>query len=692
MVARWDKSRIALEMGAAILAVLLAWAARSILAPLVGQSVPFITFFPMMFLLAWWGGFRATLFGLVLSSLVLDLAILEPVGSFRIAQPEFKVGLALYIAVGLAAGWLGERVLTARTIAREATGNALREGERLRVSVANRKQAEESLTFLANASTTLAALVDRESALQQAARLPIPFLADWCVVYVVDGQGAIDYHAHAHVDPEKDLLLAEMLGKFPLDWDSNTATVRALRTGKSQLMEELPDPLLSSFTQSPEHRAIVHQLSPHAVISVPLKIRDRTIGVIGLVACDPKRRYTPREVALAESLAQRVAVAVDNARLYHAVKEANRQKDEFLAMLAHELRNPLAAIRYAVALGQMSPQNAAEEMFGIIDRQTGNLAHLIDDLLDVSRISRDKVTLRQENVDVAALIEGAAATVRPLMEEKSHELILDLPEQPMTVFADPTRAEQILANLLTNAAKYTNKGGRITIQAAADGSDVVIDVIDTGIGLSPELIHRMFDLFAQADRTLDRAEGGLGIGLTVARKLAEMQGGSISAESEGLGQGSTFTVRLPLSSEIAGGHDERANDLQTPPHTSRRVLVVDDNRDTATSCAMLFKTLGHDVQTAFDGLAALEIARSFKPEAIFLDIGLPGMNGFDVVKTLRDEGFNEEVIVAVSGYGQPEDRQRSREAGFDEHLVKPVRQEALVKALRRISKKPVAAS
>ena len=321
------------------------------------------------------------------------------------------------------------------------------------------------MTFLAHASTNLAALVDRQSALQQAARLPIPFLADWCVVYVIDEHGAIEYHAHAHRDPQKDMLLAEMLSKFPLDWNSNTATVRALRTGESQLMDELPEPLLSSFTQTDEHRAMVDKLSPQAVISVPLKIRNRTIGVIGLVSCDPNRRYTRREVELAENLAVRVAVAVDNARLFYAVKEASRQKDEFLAMLAHELRNPLAAIRYAVVLGQTSTGESTTDTLEIIDRQTQNLAHLIEDLLDVSRISRNKVTLRRETVDVAKIISGAAATVRPLMAEKNHELQLEVPTEPIYLFADPTRAEQIVVNLLTNAAKYTKNGGRVTVRA-----------------------------------------------------------------------------------------------------------------------------------------------------------------------------------------------------------------------------------
>jgi signal transduction histidine kinase/ActR/RegA family two-component response regulator len=680
------KPRLLKELATATLAVSLGWALRWVLEPMLGPRVPFLTFFPMMFLLAWWGGLRPTIFGVIMSTVVLAYAVLEPISSFRVEALEYQFGLGIYAAVSLAAGWLGERGLKARTLAKDSAQSAFEERERLRVTVAERERAEEAITFLANASTSLAALVDRESALQQAARLPIPFLADWCVVYVVDDHGAIDYHAHAHADPEMEKLLAEMLSKFPLDWNSNTATVRALRTGQSQLMAELPDPLLSSFTQSDEHREMVAKLGPHAVISVPLKIRDRTIGVIGLVACDPNRQYSQREVAIAESLAQRVVVAIDNARLFHAVKEASRQKDEFLAMLAHELRNPLAAIRYAVVMGQMSPEDDRAEMLDIIDRQTGNLAHLIDDLLDVSRISRDKVTLRREPVDVATLIEGAATTSRPLIQEKNHELSLDFPADSIPLYVDPTRAEQIIANLITNAAKYTNKGGRITVRAYAvdEHNEAIIEVKDTGIGLRPEMLHRVFDLFAQADRTLDRSEGGLGIGLTVARKLAEMHGGTIDADSEGLGKGSTFTVRLPLAERapeiVMSTQHTPAESLQT----RRKILVVDDNRDTATTCAKIFRALGHDVQTAYDGLAALELAHTFEPEAIFLDIGLPGMNGYDVVKTLRGEGFADRLIVAVSGYGQPEDRQRSREAGFDDHLVKPVKQELLISALHRI--------
>jgi PAS domain S-box-containing protein len=546
--------------------------------------------------------------------------------------------------------------------------------------ITHRKQAEDALVFLARAGSALSALVDRESALQQASKLAVPFLADWCVVYVIDEQKGIDYFAHAHRDPRQEQLLATMLSRFPLDWKSDASSVRALRTGKPQFVENMSEEYLASMAQSDEHLAMIRELGSHSVISVPIRIRDRTIGVIGLVATDPNRRYTPREVGLAESFAERVATAVDNAELFHEVMDANRQKDEFLAMLAHELRNPLAAIRYTVALGKMSNTGPVDELLNIVDRQSQNLARLIDDLLDVSRISRDKVTLQMEYVDAAAVINQAATTVRPLIEQRRHELIVELAKEPMPLFVDPTRAEQIIANLLTNAAKYTPESGVVRVTAWPERGHVFIRVIDNGIGLSPEMCGRVFDLFAQADRGLDRSEGGLGIGLTVARRLAEMHGGSISVESAGLGRGSAFTVRLPLAAQSEGEARLSSHPTVGPP-ARLRIMVVDDNHDTATSAAMLLRAYGHDVETAYDGPAALELARSFEPHAVLLDIGLPGMNGFEVAKSLRSDGFEATTIVAVSGYGQAEDRVRSQEAGFDYHFVKPVDYSAVLAVL-----------
>src|SRR4051812_7831269 len=257
-----EKPNHVVALAAATIGVLAAWGTRWLLAPVFGEHVPFITFFPMIFFLAWWNGFWPTFYATLLSAAVLAYAILEPAGSFNIAQPEYRFGLGVFAAVAIATGWFGEKFHAAKSDRQHAIETATKEGERLRLTIAEREHAEEALTFLAHASTNLAALADRHSALQQAARLPVPFLADWCVVYVIDGQGAIDYHAHAHHDVQKEALLGEMLSKFPLDWSSNTATVQALRTGHPQLMDQLPEPLLSSFAQTDEHREMVRILGP----------------------------------------------------------------------------------------------------------------------------------------------------------------------------------------------------------------------------------------------------------------------------------------------------------------------------------------------------------------------------------------------------------------------------------------------
>jgi PAS domain S-box-containing protein len=360
--------------------------------------------------------------------------------------------------------------------------------------------------------------------------------------------------------------------------------------------------------------------------------------------------------------------------------EADRRKDEFLAMLAHELRNPLSSIKGAVQLfGRLETEDELEWAKEVVERQVKHLARLIDDLLDVSRITRGKIGLRKESLDLSPVVSSAVETVRPLLEERKHELSLSLINGGLRLEADPLRLEQILVNLLTNAAKYTDAGGQISLTARHEGDDVVIRIRDTGMGITPELLPRVFDLFAQGDRTSARSEGGLGIGLTLVQKLAEMHGGTVTAKSEGTGKGSEFTVRLPALKEAA---TRKASPKGTLPRVARqasRVLVVDDNRDTATSLAKLLKLLGHDVQMAHDGLTAVELARTHRPEIVLLDIGLPGMDGYEVAKQLRREEFcKDSLIIATSGYGQEEDRRRSQEAGFNHHLVKPVDFDALM--------------
>jgi PAS domain S-box-containing protein len=354
--------------------------------------------------------------------------------------------------------------------------------------------------------------------------------------------------------------------------------------------------------------------------------------------------------------------------------EAERRKDEFLAMLAHELRNPLSSINNAVQLfDELETEEDLLWAKDIVQRQVKHLARLIDDLLNVSRLTRGKITLRKEPLNLSPIVSSAVEAVRPLLEERKHELSVSLINGGLRLEADPLRLEQILVNLLANAAKYTDTGGRISLTARLEEKDIIIAIRDTGMGISSELLPRVFDLFAQGDRTVARTEGGLGIGLTLVQRLVEMHGGNVSAASEGPGKGSEFTVRLPALEESVVLKTSPKVILPRVARQSSRVLVVDDNRDTASGLSRLLKLIGHDVQVAHDGPTAIEKARAHRPEIVILDIGLPGMDGYQVAKQLRlEECCKNSMIIAASGYGQEEDRRRSREAGFDHHLVKPV--------------------
>jgi PAS domain S-box-containing protein len=353
---------------------------------------------------------------------------------------------------------------------------------------------------------------------------------------------------------------------------------------------------------------------------------------------------------------------------------ADRRKDQFLAMLAHELRNPLAPIRNAVELMRQveTIDPAFQPSREMVERQVKHLARLVDDLLDVSRITQGSIRLRKEALDLGNVIERAIEATRPLIDSRAHDLKVQLPTDPIRLEADPTRLEQILANLLNNAAKYTMPGGQIRVSAALEGGEAVVRVRDNGIGVPPDVLERVFEPFVQSEGSLARSEGGLGIGLTLVRSLVEMHGGSVEATSPGLGQGSEFVVRLPANVPA-----EKIASMPEPdaPFPSRglRVLVVEDNVDAAESLSALLRLWGHEVRMVHDGLAAIDAAREQHPEVVLLDIGLPGLDGYQVAKRLReDSSLDGALLVAMTGYGQPEDRRRSREAGIHHHFVKPV--------------------
>ena len=380
-----------------------------------------------------------------------------------------------------------------------------------------------------------------------------------------------------------------------------------------------------------------------------------------------------------------------------ALADLDRRKDEFLAMLSHELRNPLAPILNAALLLRLhSNRNRLQgienpilqQSATIIERQVGQLARIVDELLEISRITTGRIQLQREQIALGVVVENALATVRSLIDQRKYELTVSLPTQAIWVHADAARLEQVVVNLLTNAAKYTDQAGHVWVTVQQEGEEAVLRVRDTGVGIAPETLPRIFDLFTQAERSLDRSQGGLGIGLALVQRLVEMHGGTVTASSV-LGEGSEFVVRLP----VVSAPQQRA--LSPPPETAQttgpslRVLVVDDNVDTVTTLALLVKETGHDVRTAYDGSSVLEAALDYRPNVVLLDIGLPGLNGFEVAKKLRQQpALQNTVLVAMTGYGQKSDRQRSKEAGFDHHLVKPGDFGKLLQILATVSELP----
>jgi PAS domain S-box-containing protein len=397
--------------------------------------------------------------------------------------------------------------------------------------------------------------------------------------------------------------------------------------------------------------------------------------------------FTEEDEAILVQLAAIASAGIENAYLYEQVREQDQRKDEFLATLAHELRNPLAPIRTGLAVLELASSiDATVKTREIMERQVEHMVRLIDDLLDVSRITSGKIQLKKEQVDVRSVLDTALELSRPFIEESRHELLVSTPEESLLLDVDPVRMAQVVSNLLNNAAKYTPEGGRVELSVERDGSEVVIEVRDNGVGLAPEALTKIFELFNQVGKTLDRSRGGLGIGLAIVKRLVEMHNGHIRAESQGPGKGSAFVVRLPLAAmqqiggrRVAGAH--RSRSLSIP----RRILVVDDNVDGAETLAMLLTLSGHTVETAHTGPDAMKAAQAFQPAVMFLDIDLPGMSGYEVARQLHSGStVNGLILVALTGWGSEDDRRQAKNIGFDHHLTKPVEIEKLHSLLMEI--------
>lgn len=551
------------------------------------------------------------------------------------------------------------------TALRDETGE-LRGFGKVTRDITDRKEAEESARRLAEeeaarrAAERYADMIERQ---REQLRVTLESIGDAVIATDPDGRVAL-------LNP----VAAGLTG-----WTSEEATGRPLASVFRIVNEKTREPV-ENPAELVMRRGVVVGLANHTVLiardgterpiddsAAPIRDGDgRLVGVV-LVFRDVTER---REVERARP-------------------EADRRKDQFLATLSHELRNPLAPIQSAAqimrAKGPADPDLRWAQ--DVIDRQVKQMARLLEDLLDVSRVSHDKLELRRERVTLAEVVDGALETSRPLIQEKEQRLAVTLPEEPVVLDADPVRLAQVFSNLLNNASKYSEEGAPIRLAAERDGDDVVVSVRDEGIGISDELLPRVFEVFSQGARSSDGPAEGLGIGLSLSRALVELHGGRIEARSEGVGEGTEFVVRLPALAEEAAPREDEAGAVagaEAAPEEGpgRRVLVVDDSKDSADSLALLLKARGHEVRTAYDGEAAIAAAAEFRPEVMLLDIGMPGLDGFEVCRRIRGAPWGRAVVVlALTGWGGADDRRRTEEAGFDGHLVKPVDPAALSRAL-----------
>lgn len=477
--------------------------------------------------------------------------------------------------------------------------------------------------------------------------------------------------------------------------DSGSTCGEALRCGRRVIVTDVEQ---CDFIAGTADLAEYLQAGIHAIQSTPLLSRDGK--VVGMISTHWRKPHQPSEhnLRLLDILARQAADLIERRRVQDALrqqtetlKETDRKKDEFLATLAHELRNPLAPIRSALQIMKLAKDNTSviEQSRAMMERQLEQLVRLVDDLLDVSRISRGTIELQKERIELATVIRTALESCEALIKQHGHELTVTMPDEVVYLDADKVRLAQVLCNLLNNAAKYSDKGGRIGLSAERRGNDMVLRVKDSGVGIRADMLAKVFDLFMQVDRSLEKSQSGLGIGLTIVKQLVEMHGGQIEAKSGGHGQGSEFIILLPIAPSPTVPRPAELDGVPAGPPTRRRILVVDDNVDVAQSLAMMLEMMGNEVHMAHDGQQGVEAAAALRPELILLDIGMPKLNGYEACRRIRQEPWGQGIVLAaLTGWGQDEDKRRSQEAGFDVHLVKPVKPSMLEIVLAQVRPAP----
>jgi PAS domain S-box-containing protein len=559
--------------------------------------------------------------------------------------------------------------------------------------------AEQRSSFLDEAGRILSSTLDYQLTLARVARLAVPGLADWCTVDLLEDDGTLKRLAVAHVDPAKIAWAHEMQERYPPDPDAPTGVHNVLRTGRSELYPLITDEMIVLAAKDEEHLRILREVGLSSAMIVPLAAHGRMLGAITFVASGLGRGYGAEDLALAEALSHRAALAIDNARLYREAQEANRLKDEFLATVSHELRTPLTAVigwLHLIRSGQMD-EEAVGRALETVERNARSQAQLIEDLLDVSRIVTGKLRIDARPVDLAAVIDNAITSVRPAANAKGISIRADLDPRLPPVFGDPDRLQQIVWNLLTNAVKFTPDAGRVQIVTHRSDSHVEIVVSDTGRGIPSEFLPHVFDRFRQADQSTTRAEGGLGLGLAIVRHLVELHGGTVRAESDGANSGSTFTVSLPCAVAPATRYDEesRSTDRSGANATidefsleGLRILVVEDDEDARELIAMVLRRRGAETVTVGSADEALDAFRRERFDALVSDIGMPERDGYSLVIELRSfppERGGDTPAVALTAYAREEDRVKALEAGFQTHLPKPINPVELVAAVANLT-------
>lgn len=550
------------------------------------------------------------------------------------------------------------------------------------------EKAANQWAFLAKVSAVMFNSLDMDAIVRNLVTLPVPHLADLCAVRLAEGKESAGWSEVAWVDGDGKFAAARSCAAGELHGRLARAMEGVLATGKRKLLDHCdPDTTTADSPPAGDFPAAFPRFALEFAMVLPLAARGRMLGAIALGMGPSGRRHSPDVITLAEDFASRAGAALDNALLMRQIQENDRRKDEFLAMLAHELRNPLGPIRNAVEILRLT--GLEEQNFlrsrEMIDRQVTHMARLVDDLLDATRIARGKILLRRKRCDLCGLVRQTAEDYRNIFESNRLRLDVDIPAEPLWVDGDPTRLAQVVGNLLNNAYKFTNPGGHVLVRVApaAGGRQCAVTVRDSGIGIDASMLPRIFDVFSQADRSLDRSRGGLGLGLALVKGLVELHGGEVDAMSDGVGRGAEVTFRLSMRSNAVAMEPREA--LPGSSGTKSSILIIDDNRDAAESTLMLLSLAGHSVSTAYTGATGLEAARSSRPQVILCDIGLPGgMNGYDVARAIRqDPMLSSAYLIALTGYGREEDRRQANEAGFDLHLTKPVDYESLRGALAR---------